>query len=47
MSSFLVLWLHRGDPEALKLMSEITQHLKEKERKQPEETVFAIRIYKK
>ncbi|KAL9956675.1 hypothetical protein ACROYT_G038191 [Oculina patagonica] len=34
-----VLWLHRGHPEALKLMSEITQRLKEKERKQPEETV--------
>lgn len=42
-----MLWLHRDDPGALELMSEIKQRLKENEREQAKETVLNTRIYQK
>ena len=40
-----MLYFHREDPEALQLMTEITQRLKDRERKDAEQTVFTKRIY--
>lgn len=44
MSSFVVLWLNRDNLEALELMREITQRLKERELKTAKETVFIYRL---